>query len=900
MQTYWLTQKLQQLLRPKPTAIFEAWAIGIVSALAAVALRQSIDSLSRWRVGLVDLHPAWIVLPILGIVGGGLSGLLVERLAPEAAGSGIPQVKAALGYVPIALDLRVAAVKWLSTCLSLGAGLALGRQGPTVQIGAALAAQLSHWRDTSPTYQRQLIAAGAAAGLAASFNAPIAGVLFVVEELLQDGSDLTLSTAIIAAVVGGVIAHSIGGRAMIPDLSQIPIDFSVQEIPILIGVGILAGLLGVWCNRSLIASLKFYQQRLPGRSLAVKVAIAGGVTGAISLLLPPTLLDSRNLQDFAIIGDINWQISVGILLTQFVMFVVGFGSTAPGGLFAPSLILGAALGDVVATGLQSLYQSGILPINLVVSSPTLYALTGMSAVFSAITHRPIIAISIVLEMSAQFDLALPLMIGSISAYLIAEKFFPGSIYQHLLIGRGINLDHGDLADHGWASLTAADIMERRVETLSSQMTIEAAIQAFAHSHHRGFPIVDGGKLVGILTQSDVSAFGKQSWDNYTPIAELMTRRVVTVNPQDPLTSVLHLLDGGAARNEHRQRIGRLPVVDGQKLVGIITRADIIRVEAERVSSTVSPLKIRSQPSYLVYQTRSPATGRGRLLVPLSNPQTADILLRLAAEIALKHHYELECLHVISIPHASTPAETPVDMTASVKLMEWATERGQIWGIPVHTQIRVAHRPADTILETISERHINLLCLGWQGSSATPSRIFGNTIDTAILEASCDVVLVKLGENLLVDAQNSEYLTQNAALTALMRLNHLDRWLVPISGGANAEYALELLPALTALSRELEIHLCQVFAASESPPDLSSLHAAADFVSRTLDIQAIVTPLYGEDIAQTAIDFAADKGCQGIILGASREGLLSQTIHGNLPEAIARGSNCTVIVVRRAI
>jgi chloride channel protein, CIC family len=257
----WSDRPLRQLLRPKSIAIIEACAIGIVSALAAVGLKKSVLWLETWRVDLAGTFSPWLILPLIGICGGYLSGVLVERLAPEAAGSGIPQVKAALGYFQIALDLRVAAVKWVSTALSLGSGFALGRQGPTVQIGAALAAQLSYWTHTSPTHQRQLIAAGAAAGLAASFNAPIAGVLFAIEELLQDVSDLTLGTAIIAAVVGGVIAREIGGRGMVPDLSHVQIQFSLAEIPLLIGVGILAGLLGVWCNRCLLGSLKFYQWR---------------------------------------------------------------------------------------------------------------------------------------------------------------------------------------------------------------------------------------------------------------------------------------------------------------------------------------------------------------------------------------------------------------------------------------------------------------------------------------------------------------------------------------------------------------------------------------------------------------------------------------------------------------
>ncbi len=885
----WIDRKIRQLLRPKPIAIVEACSIGVVSALAAVGLRQSVAWLEAGRLDLASAFPAWIVLPLIGIVGGYLSGFLVERFAPEAAGSGIPQVKAALGYVPIALDLRVAVVKWLSTSLSLGAGFGLGRQGPTVQIGAALAAQLSRWTDTSPTYQRQLIAAGAAAGLAASFNAPIAGVLFAIEELLQDVSDLTLGTAIIAAVVGGVIARTIGGRGMVPDLSQLQIHFSLAEIPLFIGLGIVAGLVGVCFNRSLLASLKFYRQRFRDRSLAVKVATAGGVTGILALLSPYALLGNQNLQDLLIVGDITWQIAGEILLIQFALCWVGFGATAPGGLFSPSLVLGAALGNAIATGLQSCYRNGLMPQDLVLSSPTIYALIGMSAVFSAITHRPMFAIAIVWEMTTQFDLILPLTIGSVSAYIIANNLFPGSIYQHVLASRGINLDRPDLAQSRWMGLTAADLMQRHVETLSSEVTIAAAVTAFANSSHRGFPIVDNGKLVGILTQSDLSK--DRQWDRQRSISTLMTRRVIVLSPQDPLTSVLHLLD--------RHQIGRLPVVEGNRLVGIITRADIIRVEADLLNSTVSPFKTRSEPSYLVYRTKSPATGRGRLLVPLSNPQTADILLRLAAAIALEFNYELECLHAIVIPSASKPAETEVDLTASRQLCDRATALGKVLGVSVHTQVRVTHNVAATILETISDRHIDLLCMGWQGKTSTPDRIFGNTIDTAIRQATCDLMLIKLGDNLQLNLPVNELLAQSSSLDALMRLTALNRWSIPIAGGPNAEYALKLLPALTSLSRAPEIHLCQIFAPTEYPPDLSNLQTAADLVRQNLDLVPTITPLYADTIATAAIDFATAKQCDAIILGASRESLLQQTVRGNIPDSIARGANCTVIVVRKA-
>jgi chloride channel protein, CIC family len=891
----WFTRQWDRLLHPKQIAIFEACAIGLISALAAVGLKQSVLWLDGWRVGLTGTFPAWLALPIVGIIGGGLSGLLVERLAPEAAGSGIPQVKAALGYVPIALDVRVAAIKWLSTCLSLGSGLVLGRQGPTVQIGAALAAQLSYWTNTSPTYQRQLIAAGAAAGLAASFNAPLAGVIFVIEELLQDLPDLTLGTAIIAAVVGGVVSLGIGGRGMMPDLSNLQLQFAVAEIPLLIVVSMLGGVLGAFCNRSLLASLQFYHDRFHGRSLAVKIAVAGGISGIITSLLPDVLQGGRDLKDFLVVGDIQWQTAAWILASQFLMCLVAFGSTAPGGLLSPSLVLGAALGNLVATGIESGYDSQILPFNLILSSPTVYALTGMSAVFSAITRRPMMAIALVWEMTAKFNLVLPLMIGSVVAYLVAEQLFPDSIYQHLLTRKGINIERPNLADRRWEGLIAADIMQRQVETLASQLTIYEAIQAFARSHHRGFPILDGGILVGILTQSDLAALPSQRWDLSTPLSKMMTRRVITVTPQDSLTSILHLLD--------RHQVSRLPVIDGRKLVGIITRADIIRCEAERVSSNANFLKPQPTPSYIVYQTRSPATGKGRLLVPLSNPYTADLLLRLAAEIARASDYELECLCAISISHASSPAETPVDIESSRQLLERATAQGKIWGIPVHTQIRVAHDPATTILETIKERHIDLLCMGWQGKTSTPGRIFGNTVDTAIRQAPCPVILVKLGRNLQVISKASstdEFLTPNAAVEALLRLTQLDRWLVPISGGPNMQYALQLLPALISLSRDPEIYLCQFFDPTNFQPDLHHLNTAANFIQQNLSIPTTIMPLYSDAIVATTIDLAAQKQCDAIVLGASREGLLHQKIQGNIPEAIARGSDCTVIVIREAI
>ncbi|MDF5731761.1 MAG: chloride channel protein, partial [Rhizonema sp. PD38] len=270
-----LLRYIRQQLRPRRRlAIFEACLIGLVSALAVVLLKAGVGWLGGWRVQQSLLIPAWLWLPGIGLSCGFLAGWLVERVAPETSGSGIPQVKAVLGRVPIALNLRVALVKLVGGILALGSGLALGREGPTVQVGAALASQLSRWFPTSPDHRRQLIAAGAGAGLAAAFNTPIAGVLFVVEELLQEFSDFTLGTAILASFIGAVVSRLLGGRSLDINLSSVPTNFFVQDIPFYLVLGVLAGVIGALFNQGIIASLSFYR-RFIHVGLPFRVALAG-------------------------------------------------------------------------------------------------------------------------------------------------------------------------------------------------------------------------------------------------------------------------------------------------------------------------------------------------------------------------------------------------------------------------------------------------------------------------------------------------------------------------------------------------------------------------------------------------------------------------------------------------
>ncbi|MHC5736554.1 chloride channel protein [Nostoc sp.] len=848
----------RQMLRPKRLAFVEACLIGLVSGVAAVLLGQAVDWAGAWRVHVSYQWPAYLVLPGIGLVGGILAGWLVERFAPEASGSGMSEVKAVLARVPMPLNLRIALVKLISATLVLGSGMPLGREGPTVQIGAALANQLSNWVPTSPEHRRQLIAAGAGAGLAAAFNAPIAGVLFVVEELLQDVSGITLGTAILASFIASVISRLYGSHSL--DLNQTlafsHTTFFAQEIPFYLILGVLAGLLGILFNKSVLASLAF-NRRLVNLSLPWRIGIVGLISGLAIALLPIAFRNNAGLREILLIGNVNWLFAAIAFLVQFALIILTYGSGAPGGLLVPTLGLGAALGYLVGATEHSL---------LGMSAATTYAHVGMAGFFSAVSKVPITAVVIVFEMTTDFNLVLPLMIVSVVAYLVAEKIDPRSLYDLLLEWKGIHITKEPSTEGLLAQLSAADVMQRRVETLSSQMIADEAVQAFSHSHHRNFPVLKNGKVVGIVTQKDLVNIASQQLGGDTTISEIMTPEPVTVSPIATLAYVLHLLN--------RYNLSCLPVTEGRKLVGIITRSDIIRVEAERLNGNTQQVETKSAPSYLVYQTRAPATGKGRLLVPLSHPQTAETLLEMAVAIAKDRNYEIECLQVIIVPSNRIPSETPVQSAKSLQLLQRAILLGENSRIPVHTEIRVTHNVAGAILETVKERHIDLVLMGWKGSTSTPGRVFSRVVDTVIRQAGCDVILAKLDDK-----------------------RAFDRWLLPMAGGPNSSQAIKLLPALASLSKSPQIKLCQIFQPTDSIRDTTLLDKSVHFLQRRVSGKVIATPVSANSVSEAILKCAELDNSDVIVLGASRESLLQQVIQGNIAENISRKSNCTVIMVK---
>jgi chloride channel protein, CIC family len=858
-----LKERLLRWFQPQRFTLIEACLIGLVSGLAAVFLQQGIGVLGTWRLGWAEDRNAPLVLASMGAIGGFIAGWLIERFAPEASGSGIPQVKAALAQFPTRLNIQVAWVKLVSGIVALGSGLSLGRQGPTVQLGAALAAQFSYWFPTAPAHRKQMIAAGAGAGLAAGFNTPLAGVLFIVEELLRDLSGLTLGTAILSSFIGAVVARVLGGQSLSVNFSDMAVQtsFKVIEIPFYILLGILTGLFGGFFNRSLVASLNLNQRLLPFLGLPGRIALAGLVNGACLGLLPKAFQNNAGLWGWISSGEVSWSVAIIAFAVQFGLSVIAFGAGTPGGVFAPSLVMGASLGVLVGT----------LEVATLGAGPAItYSLVGMGAFFGAVSRVPFTGIVIIFEMTTDFNLVLPLMISSVMAYIIAERVSPGSLYELLLKRQGIDLATAVDApvQQTLDRLTASDIMQRRVETLEIDLSIQDAKKAFARSHHRGFPVLERGRLVGILTQTDLTGQKMTNLAETVAIREIMTAQPVTVAPKDTLSHVLYTLN--------RFEVSRLPVVESRKLVGIITRADIIRAESAQVTGESQHLSAFPDPSYLVYQTQAPATGQGRILVPLANPETAEVLLRLAVAIARDRNYELECVHIIQLPRNRQLSETPVRTTEGRRLLQRAIRYGQRHQVPVHTQIRIGHDIAQTLLEIENQRYIDLILMGWQGSTPTTEKLLGNTVDVIVRQAASAVLLIKWPKR----ASNMQ----------------LKRWLIPVSGGPNVAKAIQWLPALTqACSADPELYLCQVKSPrSDYQPVLQSyieqLNSRCRGVVRG-------TTLYHDNVSEAILDVAQGLPADVILVGASRENLLTQVFKGSIPDTLARESDCAICLVR---
>lgn len=410
-------------MKPHHIAMLNACVIGIGAGTAATVLTQAVAWLGEQRLHFAAQYGSWIVLPLVGGVAGLIGGLIVTKL-PNASGSGIPQVKASLIAQPQGMDLRTAMMKLVGGIITIGCGFLMGREGPTVHVGAALSVAINERSRTTKEHERLLVAAGAGAGLAAAFNAPLAGVFFVLEELLKEISSRTIGTAVLACFVASVASHALHGDESVRHLptAAANANFTAVEIPAYILLGVAAGVLGALFNRFVMWSLKFNRDIFKAPP-TVRICAAGIVTGLLVAALPTQFHDYAGMRAHLIYGGTTLPHSIIAFGIFFTLTVIAYGSGAPGGLFAPALSMGACIGHVFGL-IQHMFQASA-PLDT-------FALVGMGAMFASVARVPITAIVIVFEMTQNFNIVLPLMLGCIVASNVADQLYPNSIYDRLV------------------------------------------------------------------------------------------------------------------------------------------------------------------------------------------------------------------------------------------------------------------------------------------------------------------------------------------------------------------------------------------------------------------------------------------------------------------------------------
>lgn len=415
----------EQRRRHLPRALI----VGVLSGLMAVAFGRSLEVSEHLRGELIEWARRFgalgVLVPVLlGAATAAVAVGLVARIAPEASGSGIPHLKAVLHRLRGLRWRTVLPVKFVGGVLGIGGGLALGREGPTVQMGGAVGQMVGGWFRCTPRERLTLIAAGAGAGLSAAFNAPLAGLVFVLEEVQRDFSPVVFTVTLVASVVADVTARMLLGGDPVFRLTM-PVAPALASLPLHLLIGVAAAPLGVLFNRSLMASLDVAakMRAIPpwGRG-----ALVGAGVGLVAWLAPSSVGGGRKLVDATLLGDfgaaqILWLIPLRLLLTS-----ASYGTGAAGGIFTPMLVIGALLGSGVG-------QAGavVLPGGLV-DLPTC-AVVGMAAFFAAVVRAPLTGIVLLVEMTGDYAMVLPLLIACLAAGGIADWLHDPPIYEALLL-----------------------------------------------------------------------------------------------------------------------------------------------------------------------------------------------------------------------------------------------------------------------------------------------------------------------------------------------------------------------------------------------------------------------------------------------------------------------------------
>ena len=546
--------------------------IGVLCGLAAVAFHLAIKLVEHQLIDRALAAPGrwWMLFGVLSpTLGALIVGMFLHWVVPGARGSGIPQVKVAYASRVGAVRFRDAVGKFLLGALQIGSGSSMGREGPTVQICAGVASALGRLAQLSPQNRRRLIPVGAAAGIAAAFNAPIAAVTFTIEELVGKLDQTVLSGVIIAAAVAAVIERSALGTHPVFD---IPHPFALDDARSLIFyalLGVVAAMASVIFTDALLAA----RRRIRSQKVippALQPAIGGLVTGLLAVgslhWLHVGGITGGGYEQLkaSLSSELGVKVMIVLCILKLIATVFSYSSGGAGGIFAPSLFIGAMIGGAFGSLDRTLFHHPDAVLGA-------FALVGMGAVFSATIRAPMTSVLIIVEMTAGYGLILPLMIANMSAYVLARHWRPEPIYEALLAQDDVHL--GDRAALDTLDdLALAQFVDRSESfvTFTKASTAGMIIERTEGSRREVHAVVDdAGHLIGLITQGDLGTLVAEPEILVLVTASDLMRPPVSLSIDSDLRAAFELMRSSKLRE--------LPVVDGGgTIVGFIDESTIAR------------------------------------------------------------------------------------------------------------------------------------------------------------------------------------------------------------------------------------------------------------------------------------------------------------------------------------
>ncbi|MCB0106218.1 MAG: chloride channel protein, partial [Caldilineaceae bacterium] len=644
----WLSNPLVDWInrhQPSEAVVLGATAVmvGIGSGLSIWAFEHLIE-FAHWlffeQLGEVLAEQAFWLILFVPLIGGIIVGLIGQHLIGEERHHGVAGIMESVALAGGRLRYRRIPAKTAAAALSIGAGASVGPEDPSVQIGANLGSMFGQWLHLSDERVRALVAAGAAGGVAAAFNAPIAGIFFAVELILGELGSSAFGAVALSAVLSAVVTQAITG----PEPAfHIPLyEFqSAWELPLYLGLGMLAGpISAAYIHLIYLAHDLFHHWDV---QRWIKTGAAGLAVGIVAIWLPQVFGIGYTTIGSILNGtEYSFLLLILLLVAKLVLTPTSIAGGFYGGVFAPSLFLGATAGSAYGQFVAYLFPS------LGITSPA-FALVGMASVLAGTVRVPLTAVILLFEMTNDYRIILPLIFAVIVSMIISQRLERNSVYELGLARKGIRLERGRDVEV-LEAITVEEVMDTTLSSLQESDTVEEAGKILMETKRHGMPVVNTQQqLMGIFTVQDLERGEEilkgRSEDAATPltVGMLCTRELLVAYPDETL--------GEALRRMGARDIGRLPVVardNAMELVGVLRRTDLVRAyniaSARRMALRHKAQQVRLGEYSGVSVTEITITERA----PCANQQVKDVSWPQESVIASIRRNER-----LMIPHGDT-------------------------------------------------------------------------------------------------------------------------------------------------------------------------------------------------------------------------------------------------------